>query len=86
MQSHPNTAKNSPAIGVMKHPSGFQTSDFEIYEPNRSQIESAARRGMVDLASPPRRRISPLQFCLAALALACLIYAATYFLLSQVLG
>lgn len=88
---HISTAKNSPTRALrssaMIHPSGLETSDFEIYEPSRQQIESAARRGMHELSPHPRPRpISPLRWILAAIALLCLAYAGTYFVLSKVLG
>lgn len=87
MDTNPNTEKNSPQREFTStvHPSGFETSGFPIFEPNRQQIESAARRAQDDPMFP-RPRLYPARFVLFAILIAALVYLATYFVLSRVLG
>lgn len=69
------------------HPSGLETCDFEIYEPNRHQIESAARRGMRELSPRPpcHVRVSLGWFLLFAFALGLGTCGGTYIVLWWVL-
>jgi hypothetical protein len=64
-----------------KHNTRQNQQTTEIFRPNKWQVLGSAY-----YVPRPRRRISPLRWLLAAIALLCLAYIGTYFVLVRVLG
>lgn len=56
----------------MIHPSGFQTSDFEIYKPTKAQVFSAAWRARDYYI--PRKRYRPNPYVLTVILLLAIFF------------
>ena len=75
----------------MIHPSGIQTSDFEIFHPTRAQVEQAARRAKDRFVRKQRFRdrhplLAELLFAIIFLVIVVLGFSAAVIIREAVVG